>query len=298
MQCQEALELLSGHIDGANTPEQEAALKEHLSSCQSCREILKAYVEIDAGIGAFAEEPPASFTESVMQAVRQEPRKAAKSRRFFGRGTAFAAVAAALVLVLGSGAVKLPQLLADAGSAKSADTATAAQMNDTCNMNNAQPPVQAEKSMDGPTQFVDDTALTAADSTDNAVPEEPAVSMAPGNLLQEKSEADSPETTESGAVRADSQKLSREDVMQTDCVVCILYDEAQKQELETAFALEFTPFADGQEGFWAVAPVDTIAELLQTVDQQTQQELQYPAGITDLSQCDGSQLGYVVVLAS
>ena len=50
MQCQQALELLSGHIDNTNTEEQEAMLQEHLSTCEHCRELLKAYEELDQGI--------------------------------------------------------------------------------------------------------------------------------------------------------------------------------------------------------------------------------------------------------
>ena len=114
--------LLSGHLDGCNTSEEEALLQEHLAQCPDCRRILTEYEKIDAGIADLTQAPPASFTANVMRAVQAEPRRAEpkKPRRFsFGFGTAVAAVAAILLLAIGAG--KLPQL--STGSAKLSDAA-------------------------------------------------------------------------------------------------------------------------------------------------------------------------------
>ena len=103
--------LLSGHLDGCNTAEEEALLQAHLAECPDCRRILTEYEKIDAGIAGLTQAPPANFTANVMRAVQAEPRTAApkKPRRFsFGFGTAVAAVAAIFLLAVGSG--KLPQL--------------------------------------------------------------------------------------------------------------------------------------------------------------------------------------------
>ena len=103
--------LLSGHLDGCNTAEEEALLQAHLAECPDCRRILTEYEKIDAGIAGLTQAPPANFTANVMRAVQAEPRTAApkKPRRFsFGFGTAAAAVAAIFLLAVGSG--KLPQL--------------------------------------------------------------------------------------------------------------------------------------------------------------------------------------------
>ncbi len=103
--------LLSGHVDGCNTPEEEARLQTHLAECPDCRRVLEEYEALDAGIAGLSRGMPENFTANVMRAVEAEPRKAApaKPRKFtFGFATAAAAVAAIVLLAIGSG--KLPQL--------------------------------------------------------------------------------------------------------------------------------------------------------------------------------------------
>ena len=103
--------LLSGHLDGCNTAEEEARLEAHLAECPDCRRILTEYEKIDAGIADLTQAPPANFTANVMRAVEAEPHQAApaKPRKFsFGFATAVAAAAAIFLLAVGSG--KLPQL--------------------------------------------------------------------------------------------------------------------------------------------------------------------------------------------
>ena len=48
MNCEEAMELLSGSIDGENTPEEERRLQAHLAECPACRALLEAYRAVDA----------------------------------------------------------------------------------------------------------------------------------------------------------------------------------------------------------------------------------------------------------
>ena len=123
--------LLSGHMDGCNTPEEEAQLEAHLAECPDCRRILTEYEQLDAGIADFAQAPPADFTANVMRAVEAEPHHFTekKPRRFFfGFATAAAAVAAVFLLAVGSGKLPLPGLasarLINSGM-KSADEAAA-----------------------------------------------------------------------------------------------------------------------------------------------------------------------------
>ena len=66
MNCEDALCLISGHIDGQNTAEEEALLQAHLENCASCREILQAYQAVDQGVAALEEEPPQGLAEAVM----------------------------------------------------------------------------------------------------------------------------------------------------------------------------------------------------------------------------------------
>ena len=108
---EEMLLLLSGHLDGCNTAEEEAMLEAHVAECPDCRRILTEYERFDAGIGDLTQEPPAGFTAGVMRAIKEDQPKAVdkKPRRFtFGFATAVAAVAAVFLLAIGSG--MLPQL--------------------------------------------------------------------------------------------------------------------------------------------------------------------------------------------
>lgn len=110
MSCDEIYELISLHIDGETTPEQEQMLAAHLAECERCRDLLRAYEDIQSGVAELASDPPERFAEGVMYRVAQEAGgNGGKKRRFaFGHATAFAAVAAALVILVGTGLVKLP----------------------------------------------------------------------------------------------------------------------------------------------------------------------------------------------
>ena len=93
MNCEDALLLISGHMDGENTPEEEAQLQAHLSGCAQCREVLAAYTEMDRGIAALTEEAPAGLCASVMSAIGQETAAKKRSRRLWPVAVSAAAVA-------------------------------------------------------------------------------------------------------------------------------------------------------------------------------------------------------------
>lgn len=95
MDCSEALTLLSGHLDGENTAEEERALQEHLDACPDCRAILEAYQAIDKSVLALSEEPPEALARGVMETVKR-PLK--KRRFYYGGGTLAAAALIALIL--------------------------------------------------------------------------------------------------------------------------------------------------------------------------------------------------------
>ena len=99
MKCEEALLMISGHLDQMNTPEEEAALQAHLSSCEACRAVLRAYEEVDNDLTSMQEKAPADLCGKVMAQIKKENRK----KRF--RPWVGIAVAAALTLVIGVGAV-------------------------------------------------------------------------------------------------------------------------------------------------------------------------------------------------
>lgn len=105
MTCEEALVLLSGHLDGANTPGEEARLEDHLARCPDCRRILDAYTAMDQGILELSEEPPAQLHDRIMAAVAAE----AKPRRRRRVRPAVMGLAAAAVLCLALGLGYLPR---------------------------------------------------------------------------------------------------------------------------------------------------------------------------------------------
>lgn len=164
MNCEEALELISGHIDESNTQEEEAQLQAHLASCAACRAILSAYEELDTGLATLKAEPPAELAAGVMDAIRQEASASRKIRRFPARGIAATAVAAALLLVIGT--TYLPTL--NRGNEEAAvPDATSYTVDST---------VEESAALAKTLPPTDDDAADTADSLDKAMAEEPEVS--------------------------------------------------------------------------------------------------------------------------
>lgn len=103
MTCEEALLLMSGHLDHANTPEEEAQLRCHLEICADCRQLLETFRKNDEALRAMEAKPPVALKDDIMAAIRQEARPKKSAHR---RGWAAVAVAAALTIVVGTGVWK------------------------------------------------------------------------------------------------------------------------------------------------------------------------------------------------
>lgn len=116
MTCEDAMVLISGHLDGANTQEEESELFAHLQRCSGCRDLLAAFESADAGIMALEAEPPASLSARILDAVRQEPRR----RRITRPWMLPIATAAALAIVLWAGIRTLPRMGTDTTAANTA----------------------------------------------------------------------------------------------------------------------------------------------------------------------------------
>ena len=99
MKCEDALLLISGHMDGENTAEEEQALQTHLCACEECRRVLQAFEETNAGLVRTLEAAPEELCANVMASIKKETEKK-KLRPWLS-----IAVAAALTLVIGVGAV-------------------------------------------------------------------------------------------------------------------------------------------------------------------------------------------------
>lgn len=109
MRCEELTTLLSGHLDGCNTPEQEKALQAHLETCENCRRTLEDFRKNDALLAGTMKEPPADFTANVMKAISVEVPKPKPQKKFPMRyATAIAAVAAVFLIVVSTGKISLP----------------------------------------------------------------------------------------------------------------------------------------------------------------------------------------------
>ena len=205
---EEMLLLLSGHMDGCNTAEEEALLEAHLAECPDCRRILTEYEKIDAGLADFDQALPDDFTKNVMRAVSAEPRVAEskKPRRFtFGFATAAAAVAAVLLLAIGSGA--LPQL----------GTASAKLNNSAMKSADAMEPAAAEEPM----------AEAEPAPADEPMAAEPAADTPKAAFAESARENDFPANVDCAALAHSEQRP-----------VALLYaDPADLPELEGAPSL-------------------------------------------------------------
>lgn len=102
MNCEQMLELISGHIDGWNTPEEENKLQEHLSQCAHCREALSQYEQMDRILQETAEPAPEGLCADIMTQIRKETKRTARRR------WSSLAVAAVLVIVVGTAAAVVP----------------------------------------------------------------------------------------------------------------------------------------------------------------------------------------------
>lgn len=95
MKCEDALILISGHLDNINTEEEEKELQAHLCVCESCRDTMQMFRDNDSALLALTEKAPQDLCSNVMKQIRKEKTK--KSRRpWFGL-----AIAAALMVVIG-----------------------------------------------------------------------------------------------------------------------------------------------------------------------------------------------------
>lgn len=102
MKCEDALLLISGHIDGENTPQEAQLLQEHLADCEACRAVLEAWTEVDMGIASLTEEAPADLCEKVMASIGAPKKKQ--------RWLPVLAAAAAVALVIGLGSGHMPAM--------------------------------------------------------------------------------------------------------------------------------------------------------------------------------------------
>lgn len=109
MHCEEALLLISGHLDNENTELEEARLQEHLQGCESCRQVLESFRLADSGLLSLTEEAPQNLSDRVMETIRGEARPQKRKNPWI----TVVASAAAVALVVGLGWFALPKPAVD-----------------------------------------------------------------------------------------------------------------------------------------------------------------------------------------
>lgn len=109
MICDQAMQLMSAALDGELTQAEQQDLQAHLNQCEECRRLYDAMNSIEQEVSALAEPAPAGLKQGILYRIgRESGGSKAPRRRFFGVGTGFGLVAAALVLLLGTGVIRLP----------------------------------------------------------------------------------------------------------------------------------------------------------------------------------------------
>ena len=96
MNCDEALILISGHLDGTNTEAEEKSLREHLETCEDCRRLLRQMEENDRLLRESKAEVPADLKDRIMKEVRGSR----KSKKPFYISVAASGLAVAAMLTL------------------------------------------------------------------------------------------------------------------------------------------------------------------------------------------------------
>lgn len=119
MTCEEALVLISGRIDGMNTPEEEQQLNIHLASCPDCRKILEEFAQADRDLRSLNAEVPADLRSSVIEQIGKHAKR--KNLRPVWRSL----TAAALALVVGLGFWRTPHEAEPATMSRSMDVSVA-----------------------------------------------------------------------------------------------------------------------------------------------------------------------------
>lgn len=110
MTCDNIYDLLSAKLDGELSAAEETQLQAHLDGCQDCRRLYDAMFAIEKQTKALEQPAPEGLKRGIMYRIKQQTGAAkAGKRRFWGVGTGLGLVAAALVMMVGAGIIKLPK---------------------------------------------------------------------------------------------------------------------------------------------------------------------------------------------
>lgn len=269
MTCEDALALLSGHLDGENTQEEEQALLAHLQVCDECRALLSAFEEADAGVLALEAEPPQGLREQILETVRRE-RPVRSRRRMAPWAVPVVSAAAVVAILLGTGILSQPQLqfTADSASTNTAsfaraemamDTAATTENADAASEEAAAPEtqlVEPEAAMASDAAAAADTDGAVADAaavTTDAAAEQPQAAADSASAAQEIAQARQARVIVLSAMEPSFAAYTQE-FLEDGSVLVTLQDAAAWEQLQTAYpdAPVFEPAAGQAEQYFAL----------------------------------------------
>lgn len=262
MTCEDALALLSGHLDGENTQEEEQALLAHLQVCDACRALFSAFEEADAGVLALRAEPPQGLREQIMEQVRREPMR--PKRHLAPWAVPAAAAAAVVALLVGTGLLSQPliQFTADVANTNAALETRVQMTTDTTAETASAPEVSAfDAEMMEP---VTAQNKSAADAAEEAQPETDAADTADSTTTaaadsssdaQEIAQARQAEVIVLSSMEPDFSGYTKE-YLEDGAVLVTLEDAAALERLQTTYpdAPVFGPASGQAEQFFAMVP--------------------------------------------
>ena len=209
MNCEEALVLISGYLDGTNTDAEMAQLRTHLEDCADCRQTLQTLKELEQGLVSLKEEPPAGLKASVMEQIRMEAKPTRRLRRWMP-----VAAAAALVFAVGLGGLG-PKVETNMAAPASLQSVTAAPAVYSRRMEDS-----SAQSAELDSQIVADRLGACVAETRELLPEMetcPCETLEDGSLLYQLSDFDAAKTLS-----------ERYDL--------VLYRPAEETQLEVSYA--------------------------------------------------------------
>lgn len=112
MDCNRIFEWIQARLDGQITTEENAQLQAHLESCASCRQLWEFYRQLDGTVASLAQEPPERMAQGIMYQISPDyvaKKTGRRPHKFHFAGTAIAAVAAAVLLLVGVGKLQTPR---------------------------------------------------------------------------------------------------------------------------------------------------------------------------------------------
>ena len=108
-ECEKYIEQISALIDAELSDAEEAAVLEHIAECPGCRALYETFCEISRCIPQISVEPPSNLTDSIMQKINAEAKKARKPMRSLYKIAGLAAVFALVIFAaLNGGRVAAP----------------------------------------------------------------------------------------------------------------------------------------------------------------------------------------------